>query len=201
MHKAAFDECKQGRDFAGRDWQELAGPVPTPLDAVVDSLLDAARQVGENPAHARALILLGIVVEGEDQARQRVHDAVPDLVRLVRPDAPRSVALAFTYLLAHFPAHADAVRAALEPLGLPDADRLRLLRCLDPPTAARIGRVWPSPTVWELDATERELDRAWRATLRLDESQALALWESETTALLAYMGAKAENAVTRSDCA
>jgi quercetin dioxygenase-like cupin family protein len=177
----------------------VAGPVPAPLDAVVALLLDAARQVGENPAHARALILLGIVVEGEDPARDHVHAAAPDLVRLVRPDAPRAVALAFTYLLAHFPAHADAVRAALEPLGLPDGDRLRLLRCLAPPAPARIGRVWPSPTVWELDAAEREVDREWRATLRLDEAQASALWESETTALLAYMGAKAENAVTGSD--
>jgi hypothetical protein len=177
----------------------VAGPVPAPPAVVVDLLLAAARQVGENPAHARALILLGIVVEGGDPAGHLVHAAVPELLRLVRPDAPRAVALAFTYLLAHFPAHADAVRAALEPLGLPDEDRLRLLRCLDPPAAERIGRVWPSPTVWELDAAEREVDRNWRATLRLDESQTLALWDAETTALLAYLGAKAENAVMGSD--
>jgi quercetin dioxygenase-like cupin family protein len=177
----------------------VAGPVPAPLDTVADLLLQVASRVGEDPVHARALVLLGIVAESEDPARQRVHDAVPDLLRLVRPDAPHAVALAFAYFFAHFPAHADAVRAALEPLGLPDVDRLRLLRCLDPPDASWIGRVWPSPAVWDLDPAERELDRAWRATLRLDEPETAALWESETTALLAYLGAKAENAVTRSD--
>ncbi|WNV85972.1 cupin domain-containing protein [Umezawaea sp. Da 62-37] len=177
----------------------VAGPVPAPLDTVADLLLQAARRVGENPAHARALILLGILAEGEDPARRRVHAAAADLVRLVRPGAPEAVALAFTYVLAHFPEHGHAVREALEPLGLPESDWLRLLRCLDAPDVARIGRVWPTPTVWRLDAVERELDRTWRATLRLDEADGAALWESETTALLAYMGAKAENAVTGSD--
>ncbi|MET1071706.1 MAG: cupin domain-containing protein [Umezawaea sp.] len=177
----------------------VAGPVPAPLDTVADLLLQAARRVGENPAHARALILLGILAEGEDPARQRVHDAAPELAGLVEPGASDAVALAFTYLLAHFPAHAPVVRAALEPLGLPESDWLRLLRCLDEPDVARIGRVWPAPTVWRLDDAERDLDRTWRATLRLDEADGAALWESETTALLAYMGAKAENAVTGSD--
>ncbi|HWO65057.1 MAG TPA: cupin domain-containing protein [Umezawaea sp.] len=177
----------------------VAGPVPAPPDAVVDPLLRAARRVGEKPAHARALILLGILVESGDLPGRRVHEAVPDLLRLLRPDAPRAVVLAFTYFLAHFPEHADAVRAAVAPVVLSDADRARLLRCLDEPDAARIGRVWPSPTVWELDEAEQDVDRAWRATLRFDDAEALALWESETTALLAYLGARAENAVTGSD--
>jgi hypothetical protein len=177
----------------------VAGPVPAPPDVVVDPLLRAARQVGENPAHARALILLGILVERGDLPGRRVHEAVPDLLRLLRPDAPRAVVLAFTYFLAHFPEHADAVRAAVVAVGLSDADRARLLRCLDAPDAARIGRVWPSPAVWELDAAEQDVDRAWRATLRFDDAETLALWESETTALLAYLGARAENAVTGSD--
>ncbi|MCS7479395.1 cupin domain-containing protein [Umezawaea endophytica] len=177
----------------------VAGPVPAPLDTLVGPLLEAAGLVGANPAHARALILLGILVERGDPADRRVHEAVPDLLGLLRPDAPRAVVLAFTYFLAHFPEHADAVRAAVDPLGLSDADLGRLLRCLAAPDAARIGRVWPTPTVWELDAAEREVDRAWRATLRLDDAETLTLWESETTALLAYLGARAENAVTGSD--
>ncbi len=114
----------------------VAGPVPAPLDTVADLLLQAARRVAQNPLHARALLLLGILAEGEDPARQRVHDAAPELVRLVRPGAPPAVALASTYLLAHFPEHGQAVREALEPLGLNESDWLRLLRCLD----ARVGR-------------------------------------------------------------
>jgi len=174
----------------------VAGPVPAPLDQLVAPLVHAAHT---QPKHARALILLGILAESDDSARSLVHDAVPALAALARPDSPRPVALALAYFLAHFPAHGDVARAALDRLGLPDEDRLRASRCLDAPDVTRIGRVWPSPSVWELDADERELDRAWRSTLELGESEVAALWESETTALLAYLGAKAENAVTGSD--
>jgi hypothetical protein len=176
----------------------IAGPVPTPpeMDTLVVLLLQAARRVQENPVHARALILLGIITEGGGPAAVQVNEAVPELARLVQPGSLRAVGLTFFYLLAHFPDHAELVRSAVEPLGLPEEDGQRLWRCLDTSDhLARIGRVWPSPTVWDLEPEERELDQTWRATIQLGESEALTLWESETTALLAYMGAKADYAL------
>jgi quercetin dioxygenase-like cupin family protein len=177
----------------------VAGPIPAPLDRIVAPLVRAARQAPQHPTHARALILLGIMAETDTPARPLVHAAAPALAALAQPGQPRPAALAFAYFLAHFPSRDNTARTAIDRLALPDEDRLRALRCLDTPDFTRIGRVWPSPSVWTLDDTERDLDRTWRSTLALDETEVSALWESETTALLAYLGAKAENAVTRSD--
>jgi hypothetical protein len=68
-----------------------------------------------------------------------------------------------------------------------------------PETAARIGRVWPSPSAWRLDDAERRVDQAWRASLGLDAETVRQLWESETITLLAFMGAKADHAVEGND--
>jgi hypothetical protein len=173
----------------------LAGPAPLPADLseAVDLLVTAVAQ--RNPAYPRALILLGIMIE-----RANAVVPVPPLVDAVRPDLGEAEALAFAYALAHFPDHAEAVTAAMASVSLPEADRERLLRCLQKPEPAvlhRIGRVWPSPTVWELDEAERDLDEAWRSRLDLAEGTATQLWEAETVALLAFMGARADQASER----
>ncbi len=45
MHKAAFDETKRGRDFAGRDWQELPDDPRLAVEAAAWYLHDLAAQL------------------------------------------------------------------------------------------------------------------------------------------------------------
>jgi hypothetical protein len=45
MHKAAFDEAKRGRDFAGRDWQELPDDPDLAIKAAAWHLHDLAGQL------------------------------------------------------------------------------------------------------------------------------------------------------------
>jgi hypothetical protein len=180
------------------------GPLPSQLDVLTDRLVDvAATRLAEDPVHARSLILLGILAErdGHVEAPKLV---APELVKAVRSDWPESTALAAAYLFAHFPADAPAIESALSATVLAEADVARLRRCLARPdftdraALEQLGRVWPSPTTWTLNAGERDLDQRWRATLDLTPEAVAALWQSETTALLAFMGAKAMHAVEQS---
>ena len=176
-------------------------PLLTRAGEVANLLVDAVmRRLAIDPMHARALVLLGILVE-----RHTVDIAVPRLLPLAGPALDEASVLAMAYLLAHFPDHDVAVLDAMRTTGLSEEDHKRLERCLarpdltSPETHGRIGRVWPSPTVWQLDGTEQQLDQAWRAGLRLDIETAKMLWDAETVALLAYMGAKADHAVERTE--
>jgi quercetin dioxygenase-like cupin family protein len=170
---------------------------------------------GECWFEAHAAVLLGITAErlsaapgvlGAWQAAawQDLTDAVPAYADRARQASGTSPSLAaLYYLLAHFPAQADLIQRELkrrrEPAG-PD-DEARLTRCLYQPdftapgTLALIGRVWPSPAVWHLSAAELEADARWRAAAGYSPAAAQALWEAETTALLAFMGANAEFAL------
>ncbi|MDH6108891.1 hypothetical protein P3T36_002229 [Kitasatospora sp. MAP12-15] len=51
MHRAAFDETKQGRDFAGRNWEELPDDRNLAVEAAAWYLHDLAAQL---PAHRSA---------------------------------------------------------------------------------------------------------------------------------------------------
>jgi quercetin dioxygenase-like cupin family protein len=173
----------------------LVEPAPMVTGEIADMLVDAVMErLAGDPVHARALILLGILVE-----RSGADLEVPRLLQAVGPDLDDATVLAFAYLLAHFPAHGTAVLDAMSTTDLAEEDRERLARCLAQPDAGRLGRVWPSPAVWRLDAGERQLDQDWRAHLRLDAETAGQLWKDETVALLAYMGAKADHAVERTE--
>lgn len=180
----------------------LVEPAPPLANAgeITDMLVDTVTErLPTAPLHARALVLLGILVEryGADTARWDI--AVPRLLRTAGPALDDAAVLAMAYLLAHFPDHEAAVLDAMHTTELSEEDRQRLERCLAKPDPAVLGRVWPSPSVWQLDADERQLDETWRAGLQLDTETAEALWESETVALLAYMGAKADHAVERTN--
>ncbi|MBP2327969.1 quercetin dioxygenase-like cupin family protein [Kibdelosporangium banguiense] len=186
----------------------LVEPAPLPACAgeVADMLVDTVTErLPADSLHARALILLGILVERHGIDVARWDKAIARLLRTIGPELDSAAILAMAYLLAHFPSHSAAVLDALRPAELPEADLQRLERCLAQPdftsaeTHSRIGRVWPSPALWQLDTGERELDETWRAGLRLDAGTAGELWESETVALLAYMGAKADHAVERNE--
>jgi Transglycosylase SLT domain len=48
MHKAAFDEAKQGRDFADRDWRELPDDPDLAIKAAAWHLHDLAEQLPAN---------------------------------------------------------------------------------------------------------------------------------------------------------
>jgi quercetin dioxygenase-like cupin family protein len=177
-------------------------PLVTCAGEVADMLVDTATErLPADSLHARALILLGILVERHGIDAALWDKAVPRLLLAIGPELDDATTLAMAYLLAHFPDHGVAVLDAMR--GLSEADQQRLERCLAQPdftssdTHGRIGRVWPSPTLWQLDASERQLDEAWRDNLRLDAETARGLWESETVALLAYMGARADHAVER----
>jgi quercetin dioxygenase-like cupin family protein len=173
-----------------------AGPLPSPLTPLVDLLVGtAATRLADHPVHARSLVLLGILAE---RAEQDVPVLAPELLAAVRPDWPEPAVLAAAYLFAHFPAQAEDIDRALAGTALPEPDRARLRRCLARPDPDVLGRVWPSPTTWQLDPDEQERDRQWRAGLDLSPEAATALWQSKTAALLAYMGARAEHAVERS---
>lgn len=180
----------------------LVEPVPLLACAgeVTDMLVDTVTERLPSAAvHARALVLLGIMVEryGADSARWDI--AVPRLLRTVGPALDDATVLAMAYLLAHFPDHEAAVLDTMRTTELSEVDLKRLERCLAKPDPQVLGRVWPSPTVWRLDDTERRLDEAWRAGLQLDAETAESLWDSETVALLAYLGARADHAVERTN--
>lgn len=174
----------------------VAGATRTPQD-VPPVLLDvASRRLQEQPIHARALILLGILAESSTET---VCAAIPRVLQGVGTQQAEFIGLALAYLCAHFREHADSVRDRLRPLGLPDEDWKRLERCLsgfDAERAAeRIGRSWPTPAVWGLDANDAERDRCWRRDANWTPDAVRAIWEAETTAVLAFMGARADHEV------
>jgi quercetin dioxygenase-like cupin family protein len=172
----------------------LVDPAPPVAcaDEVAALLVDTATErLPREPVHAHALVLLGILAERYDAIRW--DNAVPRLLDLVLDDTS---ALAMAYLLAHFPEHRDTILPAMTGV-LSEEDSQRLTRCLTKPDPTRIGRVWPSPALWDLDDTEQRTDDEWRAGLRLDAETARVLWEQETVALLAFLGAKADHAVAR----
>src|SRR5215213_5009417 len=112
-------------------------------------------------------VLLGLLAEAEYPATDGPVTAAVraglnrylDLLDGGASDAPLTLAL--LYLLAHLPDDADRILAAAAPLALDADDRSRLERALAPldPAAPDLGRCWPSPSVWVLDAEERRFDQ------------------------------------------
>ena len=105
------------------------------------------------------------------------------------------LSLALQYLLAHFPADRDRILAAGQQLGLDVGDTSRLDRALDTldPENPAVGWSFPSPAQWELDETEREMDR--KLVAGLTPEQVRASWDKDTRTVLGNAGAKAYWAV------
>jgi hypothetical protein len=171
--------------------QLVAGPVPVPAD-VIDGLVVAAQRIPDDPGHARALILLGILAESRAEA---VSPRIPEILAVLGPSLPSAVALALAYLGAHFREHSAALLDLLR--DLPPEDLQRLERCLATVSPSLIGRSWPTPALWELSAEEQETDRQWRESGGWDAATVQAIWDAETTAILAFMGARADHYVER----
>ncbi|QUQ67566.1 cupin domain-containing protein [Kutzneria sp. CA-103260] len=169
----------------------VAGPTPVPAD-VIDGLVVAAQRIPDDPGHARALILLGILAESRAEA---VSPRIPEILASLGPSLPATVALALAYLGAHFREHSAALLDLLR--DLPPEDFQRLERCLATVSPDLIGRSWPTPALWELSAEEQETDRQWRESGAWDAATVQAIWDAETTAILAFMGARADHYVER----
>lgn len=182
--------------------EELITTSPDPLlppPTLIPDLVTAASKAGRVPVHARAVLSLGIIAE---RIATDFGSDVAALLALAHDEPSEAVSLGLAYLFAHFPSQATAVEAALSSRVLAEPDRLRLLRCLRRPDFSdrapldSLGRVWPTPALWA--DVESAADRQWRDSLQLDETAVRALWDAETQALLAFLGARAEHAIIRS---
>ncbi|MEU2425687.1 class I SAM-dependent methyltransferase [Streptomyces sp. NPDC007851] len=172
------------------------GPTPAGVRSAPELVAALDTRPPERPWLA---LVLGLLTEAD------APDATPGLLPALRDGIDRYLALtaaaadeadepllfALLYLLGHFPADRDRILAGLADVPVPTDDLARLERELLPPDPAEpvLGRVWPSPAVWDLDEAERALDREWMRTLPAERFTAL--WEYDTRSLLAYSGAKA----------
>lgn len=103
--------------------------------------------------------------------------------------------LALLYLVGHFPGERDRVLAVTDGLDLEVEERSRLQRALADldPDHPDLGRVWPAPSVWQLD--EEDAAHAEAAVRGLTPEQVRLNWENDTRTGWAYSGALAYWAV------
>jgi SAM-dependent methyltransferase len=174
---------------------ELALPAVPHLLACLDQV-DELRQ-------GHLSILLGLLAEAEHPAangklNSAVHAGLDRYLAMWRR-APKGLglSLALQYLVAHFPDDRRRILAVADEVGLEVDDRSRLDRALlrfDPgDPEPDIGRVFPYPTAWEMDESERAHDRAQVKTLNAEQIEAQ--WRKDTSTVLGFTGAKAYWAV------
>lgn len=172
-------------------------PLPAASSAV-PQLLTVLPQSGPK-VRGRLLVLLGVLAHtgGREEfgaVNEAVRAGVPGYLQLLQTVGGRHRDTApLLYLLSQFPTDREAILAATSGLDLDDGDRSRLeraLRLLDPSDPEPdLARVWPSPSVWQLDEAEQAFDRGWIAGL--SPEQVKVGWQYDTETMLAYSGAKA----------
>ena len=188
------------------EYQRLVGAVWNDGDltelslAAVPELVDRIEQVGDD-RKGHLAILLGMLAEAEYPATDGpVATAVAegldlylDLWRNTVPGQP--VAIALGYLLAHFPYDRERILAVAVAHELDDDDYSRLERALQDldPENPSLGRVFPSPAVWNLDDSERQFDQAWIKAL--GPEKIAKSWQDDTHTVFGHIGAKAYWAV------
>jgi SAM-dependent methyltransferase len=146
-------------------------------------------------------VLLGLLAEAEYPATDGPVTAVIRrkvdyyLSLLALTPAGQPLALAALYLVAHLPGDRERILARLERLAADADDLSRVDRALQPldPRDPVLGRVFPSPSAWTLDETEREFDRSWIRTLTAEQVERA--WQDDTRTVLGHLGAKAYWAV------
>lgn len=154
-------------------------------------------------------LILGVLVEGQaiDPAVQTAvgnavaasYDRYRELLDKL-PPGECAARLALLYLLAHFPDRGDLLEALDRSPEVEAEDATRVARCTEDPTLRSrfpLGRVWPSPAHWRLSADEEKQDANWRRNLGLPAEAYVAIRSLETQSLLAYLGARAEDAAWR----
>ncbi|MFE7131354.1 methyltransferase domain-containing protein [Streptomyces sp. NPDC057638] len=164
--------------------------------AAVPVLVDALREApGDRTGYVA--VLLGLLAESEyPRLDGPLADAVGGhletyLELLAARAGQVPLRLALVYLLAHFPARRERIVAAVATTELEEEDRSRLERALAVFDAAApdLGRVWPAPSAWTLNADERAFDQGW--IRELSREQRVAGWEDDTRTVLGCMGARA----------
>ncbi|CRK59448.1 Menaquinone/ubiquinone biosynthesis methylase [Alloactinosynnema sp. L-07] len=173
--------------------------VPTAAaEDTVPALILALDQAGDD-RRGRLLVLLGVLAqtggrETGGPVNAAVAAGVPGYLDLLRRVGPAHIDTApVLYLLSQFPSRRDEILAGVAGVGLgvPDATRLaRAMVLLDPTDRSPdLGRVWPSPSVWELDEGEKAFDRSWIAALTPEQIEVN--WGYDVDTMLAYAGGKA----------
>ncbi len=175
---------------------EVTGEAPQ----AVPALLARFGEAGDRGKGYLA-ILLGLLAEAEYPATDgeittAVRGGLDRYLGLLasRPkDEPLSLAL--RYLLSHFPGDRDRILAVAAGLDLDPDDLSRLDRALQrlDPAKPELGRVFPSPSVWTLEESEREFDQGWIRAL--SPEQIVRYWQDDTHTVFGSTGAKAYWAV------
>jgi SAM-dependent methyltransferase len=170
---------------------------PTDLTLSAASLLAARFADLDERRQGYLAVLLGLLAEtdrpgsaGPVTAAIRPHlGEYLDLWR--RSSTGQPLSLALQYLLAHFPEDRERILAVAGDLDLPADDLSRLDRALESldPDHPVLGRVFPSPSVWALDDSERQFDQGWINAL--SSAQVEENWRKDTRMVLGHAGAKA----------
>ncbi|MGW1764030.1 methyltransferase domain-containing protein [Streptomyces sp. NPDC002073] len=199
LRAAPEDSAAAYRQLVGAVW-DAGALTPAAQDAVPVIAAVLPKAAPEHLGHL--LVLLGLLAEAEYPALDgpvasavREHlDFFLGLVPGARDGEPLTLAL--VYLLSHFPADRDRILEAVLDIGLSPDDLSRLdraLTVLEPGERPDLGRVWPSPSAWTLNADELAFDASWINALTSE--QITANWENDTRTVLGYTGAKAYWAV------
>ncbi|MGR6975135.1 methyltransferase domain-containing protein [Streptomyces cynarae] len=179
-------------------WSE--GRASTDALAAVPSLVTALERAGTDRKGYLA-VLLGLLAETEypdldGPLNGAVREHLDDYLALLgTEDIGTPLTLALLYLLSHFPGDREPILAAVSSLDLAPEDLSRLDRSLSTLDVSNpdLGRVWPSPSAWTLNADERAFDQGW--IKELTPQQLVANWENDTRTVLGCTGARAYWAV------
>jgi len=183
-------------------WHD-GGPTGAALSAVPVLLAGLDRLPPSR--QARLLVLLGLLAESEYPTAGTLTAAVAKglerYLDLLRATDHEPLRLALLYLLSHLSADRGRILATVGDLAVDLGDRTRLERALADLDPARpdLGRVWPSPSIWALDDTERDFDQGWIAALTPD--QVRTNWHNDTRTVFGTSGAKAYHAAVHGQVA
>jgi SAM-dependent methyltransferase len=190
--------CAEYQRLVGELWCD--GELSVHALPAVPALVSRFDEVDDQRAGYLA-ILLGLLAEAEypvfdgevSAAVRRGLDHYLD--RWSAAPAGEPLSLALLYLVAHFPGDRDRILAVAAGLGLERDDLSRFDRALRELDEERpvIGRVFPSPAVWQLNETERDFDQGF--ITGLTPEQVRVNWEKDTRTVLGHQGAKAYWAV------
>lgn len=197
-HSRPDDVAERFRALVDSVWSDgRAGPDAL---AAVPALVEALERSGSDRKGYLA-VLLGLLAETEypdldGPLGSAVRGHLDSYLRLLGTEGIGTpLTLALLYLLSHFPGDRERILAAASGLGLEAEDLSRLDRSLSTldPSRPDLGRVWPSPSAWTLNADERAFDQSW--IRELTPRRLVANWENDTRTVLGCTGARAYWAV------
>ncbi|MEU7688631.1 hypothetical protein [Streptomyces spectabilis] len=180
-----------------------------PATAALVPLLCATLRPPITWLHPKVTLILGLFTEGiapDPSTARAVHAAVESgldayLAMARMPHRRAELDLALVYLLAHFPQHRARIEAVWTTRHTDPDNTARLARCLttpdfdDPATLRLIGRSWPTPRYWQSPLEPAVTGKEERRIRDLPPDALALIWDQETQALLAYLGAQAEHAI------